>query len=442
MRVDWLIGLFVGALVWFGAGRELQAGPDPDYVFNLSQGLGAAGDSAEVTLSFDILGDALAGWSIGVCHDELVDLQTGDVENGSVTATSNMGGVPQFQGITVLEDGWTVGAIVNLTGGDNLDPGEDLEMYIITYDLLQVGDSVLSFCDDLGDPPVINTVVVGVTGITPTMNDGGITIIETLPPFTFDLPEVSLEYLPEDGLASVTIGASVVEDPESPTFPSGTQGFSMGVGHNSGVLVPTDLDVAGPLLELNGGTGPIFVGVNIEADGGVTVGIVYAFDAQTIEFETPLDVISIAYDAVPGALIDNVVGITTSLAYRNDLGVPPVRNTIAVGGFSQDVILESGTVQLIPRLRDRFIRGDCNDEGIVNIADGIFLLSYLFEKGTAPGCAGACDTNSDGPIQLADAIYLFSYLFQKGPVPGNPSPPNCGTTDIPDEECENQDSCK
>ena len=73
-----------------------------------------------------------------------------------------------------------------------------------------------------------------------------------------------------------------------------------------------------------------------------------------------------------------------------------------------------------------FIRGDANDDDIINIADGIFLLTYLFQSGAAPTCFDASDFNDDEFMDISDTIYLIRYLFVMG---SPPLPPflGCGT---------------
>jgi hypothetical protein len=62
-------------------------------------------------------------------------------------------------------------------------------------------------------------------------------------------------------------------------------------------------------------------------------------------------------------------------------------------------------------------RGDPNGDGIINSADVVFLLSYLFIDGPAPDplCTGDC--TCDGVINSADVVFLLSYLFIDGPPP-------------------------
>jgi len=79
----------------------------------------------------------------------------------------------------------------------------------------------------------------------------------------------------------------------------------------------------------------------------------------------------------------------------------------------------------------KFIRGDANMDGMTNIADAIYTLSYLF-AGKPASCLDALDSNDDGQVNIADAIYLLQYLFANGPEPPKPFP-EAGTDPTPDD---------
>jgi len=65
-----------------------------------------------------------------------------------------------------------------------------------------------------------------------------------------------------------------------------------------------------------------------------------------------------------------------------------------------------------------FIRGDANRDGVINSADVVYLINYLFVGGPAPVSWQAGDANCDGKINSADVAYLINYLFIGGPEPG------------------------
>lgn len=65
-----------------------------------------------------------------------------------------------------------------------------------------------------------------------------------------------------------------------------------------------------------------------------------------------------------------------------------------------------------------FRRGDVNQDRNINLADAIFILTYLFADGDEPACLASADTNADGKnLDLGDAITLLSHLFaETGPL--------------------------
>jgi hypothetical protein len=74
-----------------------------------------------------------------------------------------------------------------------------------------------------------------------------------------------------------------------------------------------------------------------------------------------------------------------------------------------------------------FQRGDCNDDGQVNITDGINLLGLLFLGSRAPLCEDACDANDSDALDISDPIFILNYLFQGGaPLPPPRIEDGCG----------------
>jgi len=65
----------------------------------------------------------------------------------------------------------------------------------------------------------------------------------------------------------------------------------------------------------------------------------------------------------------------------------------------------------------RFVRGDCNDDGIIDIGDAIYLINYLYKGGPAPDPQQAGDVNCDAGCELADVVFLLNFLYKSGPPP-------------------------
>ena len=64
------------------------------------------------------------------------------------------------------------------------------------------------------------------------------------------------------------------------------------------------------------------------------------------------------------------------------------------------------------------ICGDVNGDGVINSADVVYLINYLFKDGPAPDPLEAGDVNCDGMVNSADVVHLINYLFKGGPPPG------------------------
>jgi hypothetical protein len=63
------------------------------------------------------------------------------------------------------------------------------------------------------------------------------------------------------------------------------------------------------------------------------------------------------------------------------------------------------------------ICGDADNNGIVNILDTTFLISFLYNDGPAPQSTWAADPDGTGTINILDITYLIDYLYMDGPEP-------------------------
>ena len=79
----------------------------------------------------------------------------------------------------------------------------------------------------------------------------------------------------------------------------------------------------------------------------------------------------------------------------------------------------------------KFIRGDANRDGKVDLSDAIFILNYLFKNGKSSFCADTADVNDDGTLDISDAVRVLVVLF-KGQEMSQPFPER-GTDPTEDE---------
>ncbi len=92
----------------------------------------------------------------------------------------------------------------------------------------------------------------------------------------------------------------------------------------------------------------------------------------------------------------------------------------------QDIILLLGFWWWEEGTEQEFIRGDVNEDGLINIQDYAACLN-----GPPFSCDDAADVNDDGVLDNLDCDYLYNYLYLMGPPPPPPFP-DCGLDPTPD----------
>ncbi|MEM7264190.1 MAG: hypothetical protein AAF488_19550, partial [Planctomycetota bacterium] len=149
MSRNWLLvaALTVTAFVpstWAGA----------DLVLSLDS-TAAVGGLVPIDVTFDNNFGLVAGWSLGVCHTEEVEID--NVAIGSTTATIQAGSPPDFES-TVLwpSQGWSTGVVVDFQGMSPLPQGQGYQLYVAEYSINGApGDvATLTFCGDEFPLPV------------------------------------------------------------------------------------------------------------------------------------------------------------------------------------------------------------------------------------------------------------------------------------------------
>ncbi len=77
--------------------------------------------------------------------------------------------------------------------------------------------------------------------------------------------------------------------------------------------------------------------------------------------------------------------------------------------------------QVIVGTRGCFKRGDCDRNNQLNLGDPMTLLISMFRGGIELECEDSCDSNDNGILEIADALILLQYMFIGGenlPLPG------------------------
>lgn len=253
-------------------------------------------------------------------------------------------------------------------------------------------------------------------------------IASAQPDFIYHVEDQTAFFQPGAGTGSFTAFGAIQQNPASIAPPIGTQGFSMGLGHDPQYLEITGIELAPIMANLNGGAGPDFFAPTLLSNG-VTLGLVYSFmTGLSVEFIDELPVVELEYATVPATLQGVNSSVTTSLTWTETLsrfpGSPVVENQVAADGFGYDVLPLDGTIELEPA--SIFVRGDVDGSGNLNLVDVIVLLGFLFVPGNSVPCDDAADVNDSGSLSLPDAITLLIYLFSPTSVPPTVPFPSCG----------------
>jgi hypothetical protein len=131
----------------------------------------------------------------------------------------------------------------------------------------------------------------------------------------------------------------------------------------------------------------------------------------------------------PGnTLIGIAIGVSPPAATFVDCNLDGIYDgcQLATEDQNDDGIIDICASQLV-----RFIRGDANLDAVVDLADVISIISYLF--GGAPStCGSALDADDSEQITLADAFLVICTLFDCGGGAQIPAPyPVCGVDPVP-----------
>jgi hypothetical protein len=68
----------------------------------------------------------------------------------------------------------------------------------------------------------------------------------------------------------------------------------------------------------------------------------------------------------------------------------------------------------------KYITGDADGSGQVDIDDVVYLIAYIFSSGPEPVPYESGDADCSGGVDIDDVVYVIAYIFSSGPPPGDP----------------------
>ncbi|MGB2696997.1 MAG: C1 family peptidase [Candidatus Zixiibacteriota bacterium] len=108
------------------------------------------------------------------------------------------------------------------------------------------------------------------------------------------------------------------------------------------------------------------------------------------------------HDLDISAYADSAESVQVRFEIKTDVG-------LHLGGWSIDDFAIVGV--------QKYLAGDADGNGEVQIQDAVYLVNYIFKSGPEPAPVESGDSNCDGECEVSDVVYLINYLFRSGPEP-------------------------
>lgn len=88
-------------------------------------------------------------------------------------------------------------------------------------------------------------------------------------------------------------------------------------------------------------------------------------------------------------------------------------------GYMKEVVkMDLATLVTVARtFGPQYVIGDANGDEMIDVADVIFLINYLFKNGPPPDPLERGDLTCNAEVNIEDVIFLINYLFAGGPEP-------------------------
>ncbi|MDE0959888.1 MAG: VCBS repeat-containing protein [Planctomycetota bacterium] len=195
------------------------------------------------------------------------------------------------------------------------------------------------------------------------------------------------------------------------------EAFEVAIDLDRSLLLPSGLTPSAEVMAATGPNGPsvwvVDLGsapgdrVTLNCDLGLAPGFGLAagvvLDCANLQVE-------VAMTSVPQQTILAPIGINGTTTAQMQLS----------GGVLVAAFLSAALIDI--EIPVPFLRGDANDNGIINIADAVVILRRMFGIDPPGTCLAAEDADGDGGTDIGDAVRVVTYLFSLGEAPVAPFP--------------------
>jgi hypothetical protein len=389
-------------------------------------------------------GTFVQGFQMAVTHDPaLLDFQSATWKGTALDSASLRNSLgPYFfsaREVAGSPAGFTLGVVFEDQAANFVLGQGESHAAALAYKALKAttegSPARIDFAQELGTPPIANRYDDRTTGASAAAETRGLAV-------TVGAEQAYMVAF-RDSRVTADAGTEVTIPIVIQNSPREVDGFSFGIKHDAAKLELLDVTLAAGVTGVVPSPDDRFLSIQKTPAGGsgFTVAMILSATDKTKFLDpqkSPHHVLDARYRL-------KLQAGTTDLQVTGELGLPKVEVILDLAGAAQRPLPPATnppptTLTIESRggtFDQRFIRGDLDQNGRINITDTIGILRYLFDrdampevfKPTAAECLIAFNVNGDADgtgiedptrIDVSDAIFLLNYTFLKGLVPPAP----------------------
>lgn len=358
--------------------------------------------------------EPISGFQIALQVDpDRIQLQGFDENSGILDAVS-----VEFLDSFVEEAEGEAGLIAILDGSAPFDGSlpatQETHLVSVLFDadqwLIPSNQELLSLAGEVGSANLQSTILVGGAPVATDLQNGFLSVIE------------QNVLIAESTTGQAALG-EVDHEIKIHAFNSeDLQGFSISLVYDPLVWEFSHVEITGTITETAGAE---FVEEFSDDDQGnavlgVLLDILPPYSGQVIPATgIELEVARFYFDVQP----DVFESVETTIGFAPSPGTPVVDNVFVIGNQSVQPLTIDTVIEVA--VQNIFLRGDADGDLYLDLSDVINNL--VFMTGACPECPDptcykALDVNDNGIIDLADGVQLVNYLYTFGPPPAAPFP--------------------
>ena len=363
---------------------------------------------------FGISSDPISGFQIALQVDaDRIELQGFDSESGILDAVS-----VEFQDSYLDGPEGEAGIVVVLDGSAPFDGAlpatQEVHLVSVNFDadqwLIPSNQELFDLSGEIGPTNLQSAILVEGAPVATDLQSGFLSVIE------------QNVLIAESTTGVANLGETDHEIAIRAFNSQDLQGFSVSMTYDPLIWEFSHVEITGTITETAGAE---FV-EEFSNDGagsavlGVLLDILPPYAGQVIPATgIELELARFYFDVQP----DVFESANTVIGFAPSPGAPAVDNVFVIDNQSVTPLTIDAHIEVA--VQNIFLRGDADGDLYLDLSDVINNLVYMTgacPECPDPTCEKALDVNDNGMIDLADGVQLVNYLYTFGPPPAAPFP--------------------